>query len=145
MLPNLWLPDLIPNKQTSSREDQVLSLEEQINAWYRVNQKMAWGIQDVEFEKLSASLPQILTGDDRVFGYIGVALFYGFGDDGQDNADSTLSGKLAWEYAGKHRKKIPGSVVISISGSQKVFGCGLVQRSVLKAFILQKFKQAKSI
>jgi hypothetical protein len=102
---NLWLPDVIQKEQTSSREDQVLSLEEQINAWYRVNQKMAWGIQDVEFEKLSASLPQKLTDDDRVFGYIGVALFYGFGDDGQGNADSTLSGKLAWEYAGKHRKK----------------------------------------
>ena len=105
MSPNLGLPDLIPKERTSSRGDQVLSLEEQINAWYGVNQKMAWGIQDVEFEKLSDSLPQKLTDDDRVFGYIGVALFYGFGDDGQGNADSTLSGKCAWEYAGKHRKK----------------------------------------
>jgi hypothetical protein len=105
MSPNLWLPDLIPKGQTSILGDQVLLLEEQINAWYGVSQKMAWGIQDVEFEKLSASLSQKLTNDDHVFGYIGVALFYGFGDDGQGNADSTLSGKLAWEYAGKHRKK----------------------------------------
>jgi len=105
MSPNLWLPDLIPKEQTGSRGDQVLSLEEQINAWYGVNQKMAWGIQDVEFEKLGASLSPKLTNVDRVFGYIGVALFYGFGDDGQGNADSTLSGKLAWEYADKHRKK----------------------------------------
>jgi len=103
MLPNLGLPDLIPKEQTSSRGDQVLSLEEQINAWYGVNQKMAWNIQDVVFEKLSDSLPQKLTDDDRVHGYIGVALFYGFGDDGQGNADSTLSGELVWEYAGKHR------------------------------------------
>ena len=47
MSPNLWLSDLIPKEQTSSRENQVLSLEEQINAWYSVNQKMAWGIRDV--------------------------------------------------------------------------------------------------
>lgn len=97
---------------------------------------MVWGIQDVEFEKLSASLSQKLTDADRVFGYIGVALFYGFGDDGQGNADSTLSGKLAWEYAGKHRKKIPGSAVILISRSQKVFACGPALQFGLRAFIL---------
>ena len=105
MSSNLWLPELIQKDQTSCRVNQVLSLKEQINAWYGINQKMVWGIQDVEFEKLSASLPQKLTDDDRIFGYIGVSLFYGFGDDGQGNADSTLSGKLAWEYADKHRKK----------------------------------------
>jgi hypothetical protein len=104
MSSNLWLPDLIPKKQTSRRGDQVLSLEEQINAWYEVNQKMVWGIQDVEFDKLSASLPQNSPDDDGVFGFNDVALFYGFGDDGQGNADSTLSGKVAWEYAGEHRK-----------------------------------------
>ena len=91
MSPNLWFPDLIPKEQTSNWGDLILSLEEQTNAWYEVNQKMAWGIQDVEFEKLSASLSQKLTDDDRVFGYIGLALFYGFGDDGQGNADSALS------------------------------------------------------
>jgi hypothetical protein len=34
MSPNLWLPDLIPKGQTSILGDQVLLLEEQINAWY---------------------------------------------------------------------------------------------------------------
>ena len=105
MSSNLWLADLIPKEQTSRRGDQVLSLEEQINAWYGVNQKMTWGIQDIEFDRLSDSLIQKITDDDRVSGYNGVALFYGFGDDGQGNADSTLSGKLAWEYASKYRKK----------------------------------------
>jgi len=38
------------------------------------------------------------------FGNFGIALFYGFRDDGQANADSTLSGKPAWEYACKRRK-----------------------------------------
>jgi hypothetical protein len=104
MSPNLWLPDVIPKEQTSIWGDQVLSLEKQVLAWYRANQKMAWGIQDVEFEMLNASLSHKISDDDRVFEFIGTALFYGFGDDGQGNADSTLSGKLAWEYAGKHRK-----------------------------------------
>ncbi len=68
MSPNLNLPDLIPKRQMSNRGDQVLSLEEQINAWYGINQKLAWGIQDAEFEILSASSSQKLTDADRVFG-----------------------------------------------------------------------------
>jgi len=104
MSPNLRLPDDIPKRQMIIGDDQVLSLEEQIHAWYGINQISAWGIQDAEFEKLSTSSSQKLTDADRVFGYTGVALFYGFGDDGRGNADATLTGKLAWEYAGKHRK-----------------------------------------
>jgi hypothetical protein len=103
MSPDLWLPDLTPRGQASIRADQVLSMEEQINAWRGVNQKMAWDIQDVEFELLSACLLHKLTDHDRTIGYIGAALFYGFGNDGQGNADSTLSGELVWEYADKHR------------------------------------------
>ena len=51
MSPNLWFSDLIPKEQTGSRGNQILPLEEQTNTWYEVNQKMAWGIQDIEFEK----------------------------------------------------------------------------------------------
>ena len=90
MSPNLWLPDVIPKRQTRTQGDQVLSLDEQINAWYGINQKLVCGIQDVEFEMLRASSSQKLTDDDRIFGYSGVALFYGFGDDGRGNADATL-------------------------------------------------------
>ena len=103
MLSNLWLPDFVSEKQTIYLGDHVLSLEEQIKAWYEVNQKMAWGIQEIEFEKLNASLSKKLLDDDGDFGFSGVALFYGFGDDGQGNADSVLSGRLIWEYACKHR------------------------------------------
>ena len=48
---NLCLPDVIPKRQTHIQGDRVLPLEGQINAWYGINQKLAWGIQDAEFEK----------------------------------------------------------------------------------------------
>ena len=62
---------------------------------------MDWGIKDVEFAKLKTALSPVLTDDDRDWGFNGITLFYGFGDDGLGNADSVLSGKLAWEYANK--------------------------------------------
>jgi hypothetical protein len=60
---------------------------------------MAWGIKDVEFAKFAAAPPPVLTDDDRNRGFNGIALFYGFGDDGLGDSDSVLSGKLAWECA----------------------------------------------
>ena len=78
MSPNLCLPDVIPNRQTSIQGDQVLSLDEQINAWYGINQKLAWGIQDAEFEMLCASSPQKLTDADRVFGIPTLQICTGF-------------------------------------------------------------------
>ena len=64
---------------------------------------MAWGIPEYEFDRIEA--PPQLAEDDRRDGFIGVILSYGFGDDGTGNADSVLSGKMAWEYARKLRKK----------------------------------------
>jgi hypothetical protein len=91
--------DIITERRISASVPTFLSLEEQIDGWYRTNQKMAWGIKDVEFAKITAAPSPVLTDDDRNSGFNGIALFYGFGDDGLGNADSILSGKLAWEYA----------------------------------------------
>ncbi|MBC8392260.1 MAG: hypothetical protein H8E17_06825 [Deltaproteobacteria bacterium] len=74
-----------------------MPVSQQIKSWQKANRKMAWGIQDTEFERIEAPPP--LAEDDRRGGFIGVILSYGFGDDGTGNADSVLSGKMAWEYA----------------------------------------------
>lgn len=75
----------------------ILPVQKQIQAWHKANRKMKWGIKREAFDCLGA--PPVLTEDDRGQGFIGVALFYGFGDDGFGNADPVLSGKVAWEYA----------------------------------------------
>ena len=91
--------DIITDRGTSAPVPTFLSLEKQTEGWYRANQKMAWGIKGVEFAKMTAAPSPVLTDDDRNSGFNGIALFYGFGDDGLGNADSILSGKLVWEYA----------------------------------------------
>lgn len=69
----------------------------QIKAWHKASRKMAWGIRRESFANIGD--PPSLTEKDRADGFIGVGLFYGFGDDGTGHADAVLSGKLAWEYA----------------------------------------------
>ena len=91
--------DIITERGTRTSAPTFLPLEEQIECWNGANEKMAWGIRDVEFAKMTAAPPPMLTDDDRSCGFNGIAIFYGFGDDGLGNADSILSGKLAWEYA----------------------------------------------
>ena len=66
---------------------------------------MGWGITGTEWERLETTFDFRLTGKDRLQGFIGHALFYGFGEDGQANSDAVISGKLAWEYAIKRRRK----------------------------------------
>jgi hypothetical protein len=85
------------------RKADVLSLEEQIEAWRRAAKKMGWGIGEEEFRRLGPPPP--LTEEERAGGCSGSAVFYGFGDDGEGNADPVLSGKSAWDYAVKTRKK----------------------------------------
>lgn len=80
-----------------------MPLEEQIRAWERANRKMAWGISRQEFTALEA--PPEIGREERMEGFTGAALFYGFGDDGQGCADAVLSGRLAWEYALRRRGK----------------------------------------
>jgi len=60
---------------------------------------MAWGIKKEEFDNIQSPPP--LSEDYRSKGFIGVSLFYGFGDDGYGNADPVLPGKVAWQYARK--------------------------------------------
>jgi len=62
---------------------------------------MSWDIAKVEFDEIKEPPP--LTERDRSEGFIGAILSYGFGDDGQGNADPILSGRVAWEYARKRR------------------------------------------
>jgi len=77
----------------------ILPIKKQIKAWHKANRKMRWGITRAEFEGIESPPP--LTERDRNDGFVGVSLFYGFGDDGSGNADPVFSGKLAWEYARK--------------------------------------------
>jgi hypothetical protein len=91
-------------KNKSARNGQVLPMKEQLKAWRRADRKMGWGIDNDEFEKLATSSPPNLTHEDRMNGFIGSGLFYGFGDDAHGGADAVLSGKRAWDYALRRRK-----------------------------------------
>lgn len=77
----------------------ILPISKQIKSWRKANRKMGWGISKEEFERIG--MPPKLTENDRKEGFIGVILSYGFGDGECVNADSVLSGRLAWEYARK--------------------------------------------
>jgi hypothetical protein len=63
---------------------------------------VSWGIIREEFERNGS--PPRLTEDDRLDGFMGAILSYGFGDDGQGNSNAVLSGKKAWEYACKRMR-----------------------------------------
>jgi hypothetical protein len=102
MSPLVWLRSLCSKGQPKKGDELILTLQEQINAWRKANRKMGWGIAPEEFDMPDA-LPK-LTDEDRSKGFIGTALFYGFGDDGEGHAEPVLSGRLAWEYACKRRK-----------------------------------------
>ena len=92
------LTSFIWNK-TDTSDNRIVSVSKQIAVWRKVNRRMRWRIPDEEFEAISET-PN-LTDTDIRDGFSGVILSYGFGDDGQGNADTVLSGKLAWDYAVK--------------------------------------------
>jgi len=77
--------------------------QKQIKAWLKARRKMGWRIKEKEFKKIT-NMP-LLSEDDIQQEFVGTALFYGFGDDGNGNADPVLSGKMGWEYALKRRKR----------------------------------------
>ncbi|MEE9421101.1 MAG: hypothetical protein V3W43_16615 [Desulfatiglandaceae bacterium] len=84
----------------SKSKDQnhpLLPIDRQIKAWQRANRKMGWGIKKEELEMIGE--PPSWTENDRQDGFMGIGLFYGFGEDGKGNSDPVLSGRLAWEYA----------------------------------------------
>ena len=99
----VWLRKLFSKGQSKSGDILILPVQDQIKAWRKASLKMDWEITDDEFDMLQA-LP-LLRDEDRIQGFMGAVLFYGFGDDGAGNADAVLSGKLAWEYACKRRKQ----------------------------------------
>ena len=77
----------------------ILPATHQIKAWEKANRKMRWGIPASDFAAIGS--PPSLSPKDQIEGFIGSILSYGFGDDGQGQADAVLSGRLAWEYARK--------------------------------------------
>lgn len=91
---------VIRNRDSS---ELILPVQKQIKAWHKACRKMGWRIMEEEFKKITY-MP-VLSEDDIQQGFVGAALFYGFGDDGCGNADPVLSGKLAWEYALKHKRR----------------------------------------
>jgi hypothetical protein len=101
MIPSTWLRRVFLLTGVEDQSHLILPVTKQIKAWHKANRKMAWGITKEEFDGIEA--PPLLTEADRYEGFIGVALFYGFGDDGSGNADPILSGELAWEYARRSR------------------------------------------
>ena len=68
---------------------------------------MGWGIGQEEFDGIAQ--PPEITDQDRKDGFVGVGLFYGFGDDESGHADAVLSGSLAWDYAVRSRKRRGGT------------------------------------
>ena len=80
----------------------ILPQAEQVEAWRRANRKMSWGITEEEFRRIQPPPP--IDEPDRRDGFIGAALFYGFGNNGSIHADALFSGKVAWEYALRSRR-----------------------------------------
>jgi len=90
-------------KNLQETENHLIhSPHKQIKEWRRANRRMSWGISEGEFERIGPA-PK-LTDKDRMDGFIGAILSYGFGSDGSGNSNAALSGKLAWDYAGKRMK-----------------------------------------
>ena len=99
MIHLLWFRTMFYNSKKKDRNHLLLPVSKQMKAWHRANRKMSWGIKRDEFDQVTT--PLALTERERNDGFIGVGLFYGFGDDGFGNSDPVFSGKLAWEYARK--------------------------------------------
>jgi len=101
MSPLGWLRNVFSKGQPKPGGESILNLREQVHAWRLANRKMGWNIPRDEFDqqKIIPSLPDSSVQQ----GFIGTALFYGFGDDGSGNSNAVLSGKLAWDYGQKRR------------------------------------------
>jgi len=81
----------------------ILSITDQKKAWIRAAKKMKWKIGTAELDAIQ--LPPSIDTNDLNAGFRDYGLFYGLGDDGSGNSDPVLSGKAAWEYALKTRKR----------------------------------------
>lgn len=94
-----WFRNFDSKSRPKTEGDLFLPVQEQINAWRKASRKMDWAITDDEFDTLEA--PPLPGDEDRIQGFTGAVLFYGFGEDDAGNSDAVLSGQLAWEYACK--------------------------------------------
>jgi len=102
MSPLVWLRKIGFWGKPKKGNESILTLQEQIAAWRRANRKMGWNIPQEEFDEQEIST--VFAYGGLPGGFIGTALFYGFGDDGSGNSDAVLSGELAWDYGYKRRK-----------------------------------------
>jgi hypothetical protein len=103
MSPFRFVHNLFLKAGAQDPKPKILSTKEQIKNWRRADRKMDWDIGKDEFERLEAFAVPPWTDNGRKHGFMGFAIFYGFGDDGRGNSDAVLSGKLAWAYALKQR------------------------------------------
>jgi hypothetical protein len=98
-----WFRNLGSKGQSKPEADLILTMQEQIKAWRKASRKMDWAISDDEFNMLEA-LP-LVNSENRIQGFMGTVLFYGFGEDDAGHSDAVLSGQLAWEYACKLKNR----------------------------------------
>ena len=101
MSPLVWLRNLSLKGKPKKGDESILTVQEQLKAWRMANRKMGWNIPQAEFDK--QDIAPLSTDSVLNQGFIGTALFYGFGDDGSGNSNAVLSGQLAWDYGRKHR------------------------------------------
>lgn len=90
-------------RKSKRRVPYILPVSDQIRSWQKANRKMRWGISKDEFDEIHP--PPLLSDLDQDDGFIGVILCCGFGDDGFGHSDAVLSGKAAWDYARRSRRK----------------------------------------
>ena len=101
MSPLVWLRNVYSKGRSKKEDESILTVQEQIKAWRQANRKMGWNIPQDEFKKQEIMPTSIESTENQ--GFIGTALFYGFGDDGSGNSNAVLSGELAWGYGRKRR------------------------------------------
>jgi hypothetical protein len=116
MAPFHLIHKLFLKRTPQKREVSILLMDEQIKAWRWADQKMGWEIDFSDFDDPRVPALPPLTDSDRMGGFIGTVLFYGFGEDGQGNSD----------------------VNMSILAGLRIFACGRMLRFDRKAFILQR-------
>jgi uncharacterized protein YndB with AHSA1/START domain len=92
-------------KELPDFTDPILSQAIQIKAWRNAIHRMGWSISENELAKVAALPSYAVTDEERRRGFVGTALFYGFGRDVSDRSDAVLSGKLAWEFSCRNRKE----------------------------------------
>ena len=102
MLHLYWFRKLYSKGHPKKRDESILTVQEQLKAWRIANRKMDWNIPEAEFDK--QDIAPLSTDRGLNQGFIGTALFYGFGDDGFGNSETVLYGELAWDYGRKRRK-----------------------------------------